>query len=125
MSLEEDELEQHLPNTQDWQTMSPGENQAWLLNQALDAKRDILTMPLPDPSDDSAEAHRARSLILAAADSTIEQTIRMSASQLKPAAADRDMEKIFEERRIAAEAEIERLRAEPNKYGDDELSKPH
>lgn len=51
--------------------------------------------------------------------------LRMSASQLKPAAADRDMEKIFEERRIAAEAEIERVRAEPNKYGDDEPSKPH
>jgi hypothetical protein len=31
----------------------------------------------------------------------------------------------LEERRIAAEAEIERLRAEPNKYGDDEPSKPH
>jgi hypothetical protein len=41
VSLEEDEL----PNTHDWQTMSPGEKMAWLLNQALDVKRDILTMP--------------------------------------------------------------------------------
>ena len=43
MSLEEDELERRLPNTHDWQTMSPGEKMAWLLNQALDVKRDILT----------------------------------------------------------------------------------
>src|ERR1700730_5614136 len=31
----------------------------------------------------------------------------------------------LEERRIAAEAEIERLRAEPNKYDDDEPPQPH
>jgi hypothetical protein len=51
VSLEEDELERRLPNTRDWQTMSPGEKQAWLLDKALDCKRDILTMPLPDPND--------------------------------------------------------------------------
>jgi hypothetical protein len=33
--------------------MLPGEKMAWLLNAALDVKRDILTMPLPDPDDDS------------------------------------------------------------------------
>ena len=38
--------------------------------------------------------------------------------QLTPAANDDGMEKIFEERRIAVEAEIEHLRAEPNKYCD-------
>jgi hypothetical protein len=27
-----------------WQSMSPGQKQAWLLGQALDCKRDILTM---------------------------------------------------------------------------------
>jgi hypothetical protein len=46
-----------------------------------------LTMPLSDPNDDSAEAHRLRALLLAAADSTIEQTIRLQTNQLKPAAA--------------------------------------
>jgi hypothetical protein len=55
-----------------WDSMSPGEKQAWLLGQALDCKREILTMPLPDPSDDSIEAHRIRALVLDAADSTIE-----------------------------------------------------
>jgi hypothetical protein len=59
-----------------WDFMSPGQKQAWLLGQALDCKREILTMPLPDPSDDIPEAHRIRMLVLAAADSTIEQTIR-------------------------------------------------
>jgi hypothetical protein len=50
-------------------------------------------------------------LVLSAADSTIEQTIRMNASQLRPSAADDGMEKIFEERRAAAELEIARLDA--------------
>jgi hypothetical protein len=77
-----------------WDTLK----QAWLLDKALDCKGEILTMPRPDPNDDSIEAHRLRSLILAAADSTIEQTIRLQTNQLKPAAADDDMEKIFEER---------------------------
>jgi hypothetical protein len=39
-----------------WDSMSPGEKQAWLLNQALDCKRDILELPRPDPNDDSIEA---------------------------------------------------------------------
>jgi hypothetical protein len=92
-----------------WDSMSPGEKQAWLLDQALDCKREILTLPLPNPNDDSAEAHRMRALLLAAADSTIEQTIRMNASQLKPSAAYDDIEKIFEERQKRALLEIERL----------------
>jgi hypothetical protein len=89
-----------------WDSLSPGEKQAWLLDQALDCKRDILTLPMPDRDDDSAEAHRLRSLILAAADSTIEQTIRLQTNQLRPAVADNGIEKIFEERRAAAELEI-------------------
>jgi hypothetical protein len=92
--------------------MSPGEKQAWLLDKALDCKREILTMPMPDLDDDSIEAHRTRSLILAAADSTIEQTIRLRTNLLTPSAADADMEKIFEERRAAAELEIARLDAD-------------
>jgi hypothetical protein len=85
---------------------------------ALDCKREILTMPLPDPSDDSLEAGRARALILAAADSTIEQTIRLQTNQLKPTANDDDIEKIFEERQRRAILEIERLGAERDEYGD-------
>jgi hypothetical protein len=96
----------------EWQSIPPGEKQTWLLNQALDAKRDILTMPLPDPDDDSAEAHRTRSLLLAAADSTIEQTIRLQTNQLKPAAGNDDIEQIIEERRKKAVLQIERMRLE-------------
>jgi hypothetical protein len=33
--------------TATWDAMSPSEKMAWLLNQALDFKREILTMPLP------------------------------------------------------------------------------
>jgi hypothetical protein len=92
-------------------SMSPGEKQAWLLDKALDVKREILSLPLPDPNDDSAEAHRTRSLVLAAADSTIEQTIRLKANHQLQKASDGDaMEKIFEERQRAALIEIERLR---------------
>jgi hypothetical protein len=106
-------------------SLSPGEKQAWLLNQALDFKREILTMPMPDPNDDSAETHRLRSLILAAADSTIEQTIRMQTNQLKPSAADDDIEKIFEERQKRALLEIERLSAVRDEYGDGKPPKPN
>jgi hypothetical protein len=118
VSLEEDELERRLPNTHDWQTMSPGEKLSRLLDMALDVKKNILSAPLPDPNDDSAEAHRTRSLILAAADSTIEQTIRLQTNRLKPTAADDGMEKIFEERQRKAILEIERLNAECYEYGD-------
>jgi hypothetical protein len=31
-----------VPDPRDWQTMSPDEKQAWLLDKALDCKRDIL-----------------------------------------------------------------------------------
>jgi hypothetical protein len=108
-----------------WDSMSPGEKQAWLLDKALDCKREILTLPMPDPNDDSIEAHRLRSLILAAADSTIEQTIRLQTNQLKPAANSHDDEigKIFEERQRRAIKEIERLGAEDSQYGNGKPSK--
>ena len=86
--------------------MSPGEKLSRLLDMALDVKKNILSAPLPDPNDDSAEVHRMRSLILAAADSTIEQTIRLRTGQLTPAANDDGMEKIFEERMRAAKEQI-------------------
>jgi hypothetical protein len=57
--------------------------QAWLVDKALDCKRDILTMPLPDRDDDSVEAIRMRALILDAANSTIEQTIRLQTNTEK------------------------------------------
>ena len=44
---------------------------SYRLNQALDCKREILAIPLPDPDDGSPEAMRLRASILAAADSTI------------------------------------------------------
>jgi hypothetical protein len=95
-----------------WNSMSPGEKMAWLLNQPLDVKRDILTMPLPDPDDDSPDAHRIRALVLDGADSTIEQTIRLRTNQLTPAANYDGIEKLLEERRRFAILEIERLDAE-------------
>jgi hypothetical protein len=82
-------------------------------------------MPLPDPNDDSVEAHRLRLLILSAADSTIEQTIRLRTNELKPSAADDDMEKIFEERQRRAILEIERLSAERCEYGGGKPPKPN
>jgi hypothetical protein len=64
-------------------------------------------------------------LILAAADSTIEQTIRLRTGQLTPAANDDGMEKIFEERQRNALLEIERLNAAWNEYGDGKTKKPN
>jgi hypothetical protein len=107
-------------------SMSPGEKMAWLLDKALDCKREILTLPLPNPNDDSAEAHRMRALLLAAADSTIEQIIRLKANYLLQKASDDDaMEKIFEERMTAAKLEIERLNAGQNEYGYGKTPKPN
>src|ERR1700730_10979755 len=65
---------------------------AWLLDQALDRKREILTIPLPDGDDDSPDAARIRSLILAAADSTISQTIALRSDALAAAKDNRDAE---------------------------------
>ena len=95
-----------------WDSLSPGEKLSRLLDMALDVKKNILSAPLPDPNDDSADAHRMRSLILAAANSTIEQTIRLKANYLLQKASDDDaMEKIFEKRQRKALIEIERLRS--------------
>jgi hypothetical protein len=88
-----------------WNDLAPGEKQARLLDQALDRKREILSLRLPDEGDDSAEAHRARSLVLAAADSTINQTIQLRTNQLSAAdddEHDRAMEAFIEERRRQA-----------------------
>ena len=95
-----------------WDTMPPGDKQAWLLDQALDRKREILSLPLPDDDDDSAEAHRARSLVLAAADSTISQTIALRSTMLGTASDARDAEllQIIEERRQKAAAQIAKMR---------------
>jgi hypothetical protein len=96
--------------------MSPGEKQAWLLDKALDCKREILTMPMPDLDYDSIEAQRLRSLILAAADSTIEQTIRLKTTLLAPSNSDRDVERVIEERLQRAREQI----AAVDEYGDGE-----
>jgi hypothetical protein len=87
-----------------WEGLPPGEKQARLLDQALDRKREILSLPLPDDGDDSAEAHRARSLVLAAADSTINQTIQLRSAALGSVsdARDAEMERFIEERRQQA-----------------------
>ena len=109
-----------------WDSMSPGEKQAWLLDKALDYKRELFAMPLPDPNDDSAEAHRMRSLILAAANSTIEQTIRLRTNQLAATNShDDEIGKIFEERQRKAILEIERLNAGQNEYGYGKTPKPN
>jgi hypothetical protein len=98
-----------------WKDMPPGDKQAWLLDQALDRKREILTMPLPDDGDDSLEATRLRALVLAAADSTISQTIALRSGALAATAQDtrdRELEKFIEERRKQAELLIAKMREE-------------
>jgi hypothetical protein len=64
-------------------------------------------------------------LVLAAADSTIEQTIRLRTNQLRPSAADDGIAEIIEERMAAAKLEIERLSADRYEYGDGKPPKPH
>jgi hypothetical protein len=87
-----------------WDTMPPGEKQAWLLDRALDRKREILAIPLPVDDDDSPEATRLRSLILTAADSTISQSIalRSDALALAQDTHAHDLEQLIEERRQKA-----------------------
>jgi hypothetical protein len=104
-----------------WDDMPPGDKQAWLLDLALDRKREILTIPMPDVDDDSSEATRLRSLILAAADSTISQTIALRSNALASAKDTRDHEllQLIEERRQAALLEIARMREREEPLGDD------
>ena len=87
-----------------WEDLPPGEKQARLLDQALDRKREILSLRLPHESDDSAEATRLRALILTAADSTINQTIALRSPSLATASNARDaaVEAYIEERRQKA-----------------------
>jgi hypothetical protein len=98
----------------DWNSLSPGEKQAGLLDKALDCKWEILTMSLPEPDDMSPESHRIRALVLDAADSTIDQIIRLRTNHLAPAAAD-GIEKIIEERWRAAVLAIEKMSGKPPK----------
>jgi hypothetical protein len=56
---------------------------------------------------------------------SMEQTIRMQTNQLKPSAADDDIEKIFEERQKRALLEIEGLSADRDEYGDGKPPKPN
>jgi hypothetical protein len=102
-----------------WDALSPGDKQAWLLDQALDRKREILTVPLPDDDDDSPEATRLRALILAAADSTINQTIALRSTALASAQDTRDHEllQLIEERRQAALVQIAKMRETPMPEG--------
>ena len=95
-----------------WNDMAPSEKQARLLDQALDRKREILSLPLPDESDDSLEATRLRALILTAADSTIGQTIALRSNMLAPAADNHAQEllQFIEERRQKAAARIAKMR---------------
>jgi hypothetical protein len=85
-------MPKELTAAQAWDTMPPGDKQAWLLDQALDRKREILTIPLPDDGDDSIEATRLRALVLSAADSAINQTIALRSSALSAAQDARDDE---------------------------------
>jgi hypothetical protein len=100
-----------------WGAMSPGDKQAWLLDRALDRKREILAMPLPDDGDDSMEATRLRSLILDAANSTINQTIALRSNMLAMATArdtrDAEIEAVIEERRQKVLLRLEKMREEP------------
>jgi hypothetical protein len=64
-------------------------------------------------------------LILDAADSTIEQTIRLRTNQLAPAAADDGIEEVIEERRQKALAQIERMDEESKRTGDGKTKKPN
>ena len=67
-----------------------------------------------------------RSLILAAADSTIEQTIRLRTNQLAATnSRDDEIGEIFEERQRKAILEIERLNAGQNEYGFGKTPKPN
>jgi len=95
-----------------WEDLPPGEKQARLLDQALDRKREILAVTMPDPGDDSIEATRLRALILTAADSTINQTIALRSNMLALADGNRDaeMEQLIEERRQQALLMIEKMR---------------
>jgi hypothetical protein len=64
--------------------------------------------------------------IESAADSTIEQTIRLKANHLLQKASDDDaMEKIFEERQRRVLLEIERLSAGCHEYCDGKSPKPN
>jgi hypothetical protein len=109
-ALTEDATMPKEPVPANWNDMPPGDKQAWLLDLALDRKREILAIPLPDDGDDSSEATRLRALILSAADSAINQTIALRSSALSAAqdARDNELLQLIEGRRQKAPCRLRR-----------------
>lgn len=67
----------------DFEELNPAEQLQWLAELALIRKKQLLQTPLPGDDDGSHEAHRVRLMLLAAADSAINQVIKVNEVQLK------------------------------------------
>jgi hypothetical protein len=94
--------------------LSSNEKHVRLLELALDRKREILSLPLPDKSDDSVEANRLRALVLNASDTTISQAISLqslASGEGKNAVAD-EVEAFIKARRQMALRQIEMMNQE-------------
>jgi hypothetical protein len=91
--------------------LSSNEKHVQLLELALDRKREILSLPLPDKSDDSVEANRLRALVLSASDTTISQAISLqslASGEGKNAVAE-EVEAFIKARRQMALRQIEMM----------------
>jgi hypothetical protein len=94
--------------------LSSNEKHVRLLELALDRKREILSLPLPDKSDDSVEANRLRALVLNASDTTISQAISLqslASGEGKNAVAE-EVEAFIKARRQMALRQIEMMNQE-------------
>ena len=67
----------------DFDALSPSEQLQWLAELALIRKKQLLQTPLPGDNDGSHDAHRVRLMLLAAADSSINQLIKVNEVQLR------------------------------------------
>jgi hypothetical protein len=89
---------------EEWDKMTPGQKLSALLVDALDYKRELLELPRPGPEDLSFH-----NLMLRAADSIIDQVLQIEVNPLHREPSN-DLDRVLEERRQKAIAEIERMK---------------
>jgi hypothetical protein len=88
---------------EEWEKLTPGQKQGALLDDALDAKREMFELPRPEEFD--AQFH---TFLAKLSESTINQVLQIEANALHRPQSD-ELDRVLEERRIKAIEAIKRM----------------